>query len=193
MALAAYRAGDVAALGRLVERYRRPLLSFLYRFTSDPLVAEEWFQETWVRALQHVGGFRSNSLSGWLFRIAHNLAVDHFRRVSGEGQRALTDENPDGTNPQNSDFAEAAGPGPTPARETAQRELGQRIQAAVAQLPVEQRETFSLRMDGRLSFKEIAEIQRCSINTVLARMQYALAKLRVALAEDYSDWKELRS
>ena len=62
----------------------------------------------------------------------------------------------------------------------------------MAELPEAQRETFSLRMDGRLAFKEIADIQGCPLGTVLARMQYALAKLRAALAADYSDWKEMR-
>jgi RNA polymerase sigma factor (sigma-70 family) len=70
------------------------------------------------------------------------------------------------------------------------RELCLRIEAAAAQLPLEQREVFWLRMQADLSFKEIAKIQKCSINTALARMQYAVSKLRKELASEYRELRE---
>lgn len=182
----AYRAGDLAALERLVEKYRRPLYGFLSRFAPDAGTAEEWFQETWVRALRNPLAFTRPPLAPWLFRIARNLAVDSFRRRRRE--TALPAEDRDGGDADGIPDAAAV----SPDRVVASKELGARIGAAVAALPEAQRETFSLRMDARLPFREIAEIQGCSLGTALARMQYALAKLRTALAADYEDWKEVR-
>lgn len=181
----AYRKGDVEALERLVVKYRRPLYGFLRRFTAEPGQAEEWFQETWVRALRNPRAFTRPPLAPWLFRIAHNLAMDGFRRRRREG--ALPGGEPGEGEREVADTAAVA-----PDRAVAAKELGERIGVAVAALPEEQRATFSLRMDGRLSFKEIAGIQGCPLGTVLARMQYALGKLRTALAGDYEEWKEMR-
>jgi RNA polymerase sigma-70 factor (ECF subfamily) len=184
----AYRKGDTAALERLVGKYRRPLFAYLLRFTSDAGTAEEWFQETWARALRNPRAFRKPPLAPWLFRIAHNLAVDSFWRSRREAPlpEPLGEDGETGAGDVRDEAAVS------PDRVVASRELGERIGAAVAALPEAQRETFSLRMDARLPFKEIAEIQGCSLGTALARMQYALAKLRTALAADYEDWKEMR-
>lgn len=178
-----HRRGEREALERLVGRYRRPLFGYLLRFTADPGTAEEWFQETWARALSKPRAFVRPPLAPWLFRIAHNLVVDTFRR----GRREVPLEQAADGESGGADTGALS-----PDRVVASRELGERIAAAVAELPEAQRETFSLRMDGKLAFKEIAGIQGCSIGTALARMQYALAKLRTALASDYSDWKEVR-
>lgn len=178
-----HQRGEREALVRLVERYRRPLFGYLLRLAGDAGTAEEWFQETWARALARPRAFVRPPMAPWLFRIAHNLAMDSFRRSRRELPLAQT---PDG------EEAAADAGALAPDRLVASRELGERIAAAVAELPEAQRETFSMRMDGRLAFKEIAAIQGCPLGTVLARMQYALAKLRSALAADYSDWKEVR-
>lgn len=176
--LAAYRRGDAEALGLLVEKYKRPLFSFLYRFAASPGEADEWFQETWVRAIQHMNVFRQKNLLSWLFRIAHNLIIDQSRRKKPD---VSLDEPCAEPIPATT---------PSPADEAAGRDLGRHIAAAAAQLPVEQREVFWLRMDAGLPFKEIARIQRCSINTALARMQYALEKLRAALGPAHREWQE---
>ncbi len=183
--LAAYRKGDVEALGRLVEKYKLPLFGFLSRFAATPGEADEWFQETWVRAIQHMNVFRQKNLLSWLFRIAHNLIIDQSRRKKpdcsldaplAEAGTTLSDHIP----------ATAL----SPALEAAGRDLGRHIEAAAALLPVEQREVFWLRMTAGLPFKEIARIQRCSINTALARMQYALDKLRTTLGPAYRELQE---
>jgi RNA polymerase sigma-70 factor (ECF subfamily) len=187
----AYQKGDVEALGRLVEKYRRPLFGFLSRFTGDAGQAEEWFQETWVRALRHPRTFTKPPLAPWLFRIAHNLAKDTFRRQRRREVLHGARTGEDGTdNDGVGDIPDEAAVSPD--RVVATRELGARIGEAVAALPEQQRMTFALRMDARLPFREIAEIQGCSLGTALARMQYALAKLRTALAADYAEWKENR-
>ena len=179
--LAAYRRGDAEALGRLVEKYQRPLFGFLARFAARPGEADEWFQETWVRAIQHMNLFRQKNLLGWLFRIAHNLVIDQARRKKPDC--SLDDPLPGGE-PRASQIP---APALSPALEAAGRDLGRHIAAAAGRLPPEQREVFWLRMEAGLPFKEIARIQRCSINTALARMQYALQKLRTDLGPAYRE------
>ena len=184
--LAAYRKGDAEALGLLVEKYKRPLFGFLCRFAANPGEADEWFQETWVRAIQHMNVFRQNNLLGWLFRIAHNLIIDQSRRRQPD---CSLDAPLPGGESSLAELVPAAAL--SPAAEAAGRDLGRHIESAAALLPVEQREVFWLRMDAGLPFKEIARIQRCSINTALARMQYALEKLRTTLAPAYRELQEI--
>ncbi len=180
--LAAWRRGDAAALGRLVEKYQRPLFAFLARFATQPGEADDWFQETWVRAIRNMNYFRQKNLLGWLFRIAHNLVIDQARRKKPDC--SLDAPLPESGAPL-ADFIPA--PVLSPAAEAAGRDLGGLIAAAAARLPVEQREVFWLRLDAGLTFKEIARIQRTSINTALARMQYALQKLRTDLGPAYRE------
>jgi RNA polymerase sigma-70 factor (ECF subfamily) len=184
--LAAWRRGDTEALGALVEKYRRPLFGYLVRFANDPHQADEWFQETWVRAIQHMNLFRQRNFQGWLFRIAHNLVVDHLRRKKPEVSldAPATEEGAPWK-------ARLADPALSPALAAAGRDLGRQIEAAANRLPPEQREVFWLRMAADLPFKEIARVQRVSINTALARMQYALDKLRADLGPAYRELQEM--
>ncbi len=183
--LRAYRAGDIEALGGLVEKYKRPLFGFILRFSEGRGDADEIFQEVWVRAIKNMNSYRHKSLLSWLFRIAHNLMIDRVRR----NKHVLSLDTPvheDGSLLSEKLASTRIGPD----GEASGRELGVRIEAAAAQLPVEQREVFWLRMQADLSFKEIAKIQKCSVNTALARMQYAVSKLRKELAGEYQDLQE---
>jgi RNA polymerase sigma-70 factor (ECF subfamily) len=180
--LEAYRAGDAEALGKLVEKYKRPLFGFILRFSEGREDADEVFQEVWVRAIKNMNRYRQKNLLSWLFRIAHNLMIDRIRQrrpvVSFD-----TPVSEDGSTLSEHLAAQQLGPD----GEAGGRELGVRIEAAAAKLPPEQREVFWLRMQVDLSFKEIAKIQKCSINTALARMQYAVAKLRTELSGEYGE------
>lgn len=183
----AYLGGDANALAPLVEKYKRPLYSFILKMTEGREDSDEIFQETWFRALKNIHKFRHENFLNWLFRIAHNLVIDRARRnrknislqsaFGGEdGDRTLEDR--------------LAAPGISPAEEVGGASLGERIEQAVETLSPEQKEVFLLRMYGNASFKEIAKIQKCSINTCLARMQYALGKLRSMLKEEYEELRE---
>ena len=178
--LAEYRQGRVEALGCLVDHYRRPLYAFISRMTNGPAEADEVFQEVWLRAIRNFERFDDTKLLSWLFRIAHNLVIDRSRRnrpVVSLDAPVREDDSPL--------ITRMAAAGLTPAHQADGRELGTRIAAAVARLPEDQRAVFLLRMEGDVPFKEIAKMQKVSINTALARMQYALAKLREELREDY--------
>ena len=176
--LAEYRRGNVEALGHLVEHFRRPLFGFILRMTEGRGDAEEIFQETWLRAIRSLDSYREKRFLSWMFRIAHNLVIDRARRAKP------TVDPADGADPAEDRIP---APGAGPAAEAASRDLGARITRAVGRLPVEQKEVFLMRTEGDVPFKEIARIQGVPINTALARMQYALAKLRDVLKEDYKD------
>ncbi|MFA7256307.1 MAG: sigma-70 family RNA polymerase sigma factor [Kiritimatiellales bacterium] len=183
--LAEYRAGDAEALGRLVEKYKRPLFGFILRFSEGREDADEIFQEVWVRAIKNMNRYRQKNLLSWLFRIAHNLMIDRIRK-----RRPVVSFDTPVHDGGVSIGEQLTSPRLGPDNETGGHELGLRIEAAAAQLPIEQREVFWLRMHADLSFKEIAKIQKCSVNTALARMQYAVSKLRKDLAGEYRELQE---
>jgi len=179
--LARYRKGDLEALDRLVEKHRRPLFGYIVKMTEGRDDADDIFQEVWLRAIRNQDRFKSGNFCGWLMRIARNLVIDRVRKRKPIVNlvRDKDDEDP---------FeSRVADPGLSPSSISAAGELGIRIDVAVAELPAEQREVFVMRMQGDVSFKEIAEIQGVSINTALARMQYAVRKLRAVLQTDYEE------
>ena len=178
--LAEYRQGRVEALGRLVDHFRRPLYAFISRMMDGHADADEVFQETWLRAIKNLDRFNDEKLLSWLFRIAHNLVIDRSRRAKPAASLDAPVREDD--DPLGQRLATA---GLTPSAEAGGHDLGARIADAVARLPAEQREVFLLRMEGDVPFKDIAKLQKVSINTALARMQYALAKLREELRDDY--------
>jgi RNA polymerase sigma-70 factor (ECF subfamily) len=179
--LAEYRRGRVESLGLLVDHFRRPLYAFISRMMDGHVDADEVFQEVWLRAIKHLDHFNDEKLLSWLFRIAHNLVIDRSRRAKPSASLdAPVREGDDESLGQR-----MAAPGLAPDTQVAGRDVGRRIAAAVARLPPEQREVFLLRTEGDRSFKDIAKMQKVSINTALARMQYALSKLRTELQDDY--------
>jgi len=184
-AIQAYLAGDENALEPLVEKYKRPLYSFILKMTEGREDADEIFQETWFRVLKNIHKFQHTNFLNWMFRIAHNYVIDRVRRnkrqVSMQGgsyggeddERTLEDRLP--------------ASGIMPSEEVSGFQLGERIARAVETLSLEQKEVFLMRMYSDISFKEIAKIQHCSINTCLARMQYALGNLRSMLKDEYEN------
>jgi RNA polymerase sigma-70 factor, ECF subfamily len=187
--IAEYRKGKVESLAPLVEHFRRPLYGFIVRMTESVTDAEDVFQEVWLRAIRHMDSYHEKNFLSWLFRIAHNLVIDRVRRQKPVVHFPETPFTTSSTRWEDRipDTRNAA-----PDRQIAMRDVGPRIKAAVAKLPVEQREVFLMRMEGDLPFKEIARIQKVSINTALARMQYALNKLRQELKSDYADLSGIR-
>lgn len=186
--LAEYRRGDVEALGQLVEHYRRPLFGFILKMTEGKGDAEEVFQEVWFRAIRGLDGYHRGKFLSWLFKIAHNLIIDLARK---QKPAASLQERHDEDAPALEE--RIAAPGFGPAEQTDDRDLGRRVAEAISRLPDEQKEVFLMRSHGELPFKEIAKIQGTSINTALARMQYALAKLKTELEDEYENLKRTAS
>lgn len=178
--LSEYRYGNTEALGKLVEHFRRPLFAFINRMMEGHVDAEEIFQEVWLRAIRNLHSFREDRFLSWLFRIAHNLVIDRARK-----RRPVVDVQAGATDEESFVEDRMADRRVGPDGLAAAKDLGVKINSAILRLPVEQREVFLLRTEGDVPFKDIARMQGVSINTALARMQYALAKLRSDLAADY--------
>ena len=177
-----YRKGHHEALETIVELTRVPLYRFILGLVRDPHVAEDVFQDVWLRAIKGLHRYERDRLLAWLFRIARNRVIDLSRKRKpdaslqqpvGSGTEATTLEY----------FLSSSSPGGE--RNTSNRELAQRIFQAVDRLPPEQREVYLMRTEAEIPFKEIALAQGVPLNTALARMQYALKRLRSELSEDY--------
>lgn len=161
---------DGVALERLVEKYRAPLFSLIFRYTADVHEAEDCFQETWARVLPRLDAARSGKLLGYLFSTAHHLLVDAARRKrrspfvaeSGKDDGAIVRDTP-------ADAADRA-------------DFRRALADALTMLPEAQRQVFLLHTEGELSFAEIARREGCPLGTVLSRMHYAVTRLRSALA-----------
>ena len=170
----AYLAGDVRSFDTLYARYKRPLYAYLNRMTGNHALADDLFQQTWLRVIRKLEKYESKQkFFAWLTMIAHNLAIDHFRKEKTASERPLDDENIAVSEPVSHT---------EPWMKLHNRELEKALRKATETLTAEQKEVFLLRQQG-ISFKEIAEVQNCSINTVLGRMQYALKNLRKQLNE----------
>ena len=174
--IAAFVRGDERAFEQLYGRYIRQLYGFLNNLIVDnPAEVDEVFEETWLRVLEKLPRYRDEGrFSAWLFRIGRNIFIDRIRknRNAAAAMELDAEEAPQVAGPMSME----------PDQELELGEVGDVIAQAVERLPVEQREVFLLRQQD-LAFKEIAEIQGCSINTVLGRMQYAMKSLRRLILE----------
>lgn len=169
-----FLSGDERSFEVLYNRYKRQLYGFLNNLVGPGAECDEVFEETWLRVVDRLPKYRDDGRFGaWLFRIGRNLFYDRLRRTRQEREQiSLDTEEP----PQ---VSAPAGSGPSERLDL--DEVENLVMAAVSKLPEELKETFLLRQQG-VAFKEIAEIQSCSINTALSRMQYALRALRKALS-----------
>ena len=183
-----YQEGDARAFEVLVLRHRRPVFNFVLRYVRDPVAAEDVTQDTFLRVVRSAEHYvREAKFTTWLFTIARNLCVDASRRRKHRNMASLDaplDDEGHGTK-----LDRVPSGGPAVDRQVIGTELQARMQAAIFELPEEQREIFLLREVGDLQFNEIAEIIGVPENTVKSRMRYALEKLREALRE-YRDLAE---
>ncbi len=167
--------GNEAAMTVLVRRYEQPLFRFLFSRTRDAHLAEDIFQETFLRLHRSRGSFRAGSpLKPYLYQIALNLARDARARIRNRPPAASIEDPPTA---QEEPRAEA----PSPAETAAAREAGVRIRNAMEDLPDAERTVVDLRVFVGLSFPEIAEMTGAPIPTAKSRMLYALRRLRPAL------------
>ena len=177
-----FQRGEARAFETLMLRHRTAVYSFLLRLTGERTRAEDLAQETFLRLVKGAAAWEPRAaVRTWLFAIARNLAVDAARRQVFRATESLDATAGDGEGPRHAPPA-ATDPGPDEAAEAAQ--LRPKLEAALASLPLEQREVFLLREHAGLSFPEIAEATGVNENTVKSRVRYALLALRERLAAD---------
>ncbi|WP_369959096.1 RNA polymerase sigma factor [Pseudomonas benzenivorans] len=170
-----YRQGDAKAFALLYQRHRLGLFRFLCGLCGEPALAEEIFQDTWLSLVRSDSLQRERVLfKTWLYQIARNRLIDHWRK---HGKRqGLLESYDERLHEQPSEAVD-------PAQQLGLSRDRQRLQAALDDLPAEQREVFLLRAQGELELQEIAELTRTPAETVKSRLRYALQKLRRLLAD----------
>lgn len=171
-----YIKGNEAAFAKLLKRHKARVYTTIYLIVKDQYVAEDLMQDTFIKAINKLksGDYNEEGkFLPWIVRIAHNLAIDFFRK----GKRYPTIVMEDGTNVFNSlEFSEDSMESMKIKSETHNllREL-------IKTLPEPQKEVLLMRHYGEMSFQEIADATGVSINTALGRMRYALINLRKKL------------
>ncbi|MEY4275398.1 MAG: hypothetical protein RL638_2346 [Bacteroidota bacterium] len=174
--LSAYIQGDDKAFETLVKRSKSKVYTTIYLIVKDRYIAEDLMQEAYIKAIDVIKSGRYNEegkFLPWILRIAHNMAIDHFRK----DKRYPTIVLEDGSKVFNSfDFAEDS-----VEEQQMKADQVENIREMIKKLPDEQREVLVMRHYEDLSFQEIADQTGVSINTALGRMRYALINLRKML------------
>jgi len=166
----AYRNGDAGAFEILYTRHRGALFRFVLRGVADRGVAEELYQDVWMRVIEARGRYTAQArFTTWLYTIAHNRLVDHWRR-KGLSLVPLDDED-------------VPGGAPDPARTLQGRQALERFAAALEALPLAQREAFLLHEEAGLSVAEIAAATGTNEDAAKSRLRYAMTKLKAAVGD----------
>jgi RNA polymerase sigma factor (sigma-70 family) len=168
-----YKLGNEEAFEVLLQRYKSKVYSSIYLIVKDSYVAEDLMQDTFVKCVDTIRSGRYNEegkFAPWIMRIAHNLAIDAFRKQKRNPTIRMEDGQETFAQFQ---FAEKGID-----EHLSFLEKEKQIRAFIKQLPEAQREVLTLRIYGDLSFQEIADLTGVSINTSLGRMRYALINLR---------------
>lgn len=170
-----YREGDVRAFETLYQRHKGALYRYLQRMCRNPEAANDLFQEVWSKVIATRERYEVRAqFTTFLFRIAHNCAIDYLRRAEHRYESAI-DEG-----------AEEQFPGGTADRPDAQlseTQLRMHFRRALDALPQEQRDVFVLYEETGLSLEEIGNVTGVSMETAKSRLRYAVSKLRSALAQ----------
>ena len=168
-----YLSGDQSAISKLIERHSRRVRDYINMMVKDRDVAEDIFQETFIKAVRVIddGKFLS-----WVLRIAHNQVIDYFR--AQRQNKAVTEAEAGYDVLGSLRFAER-----NVEDAMVSEQIERDVRALVELLPAEQREVVMMRYFAGLSFKDIAEQTDVSINTALGRMRYALINLRRMIKE----------
>ena len=169
-----YLEGNNQAFDELLNRHKERLYSYIYFIVRSRDVADDIFQETFVKAIVTLQQGRYNSdgkFSAWLTRIAHNLVIDQFRQERNENLISNDESDIDLFN--NSAYSEG-----TIESQMVNTQVLKDVRRLVDCLPDNQREVIYMRFYQSLSFKDIAAITGVSINTALGRVRYAVMNLR---------------
>ena len=148
-------------------------------YIRDQALAEDLFQDTFMKVIQSVrtGKYQDNGkFLSWVMRIAHNLIIDHFRRIKQMNTVSNDDYESDLFNSKKLADANVED-------DIIRRQIQKDVRKMITMLPDDQREVVILRHYAGLSFKEIADITDVSINTALGRMRYALINMRKLMEE----------
>jgi len=172
-----YMNGDEKAFETLVFRHKNKLFRYILLKVKDQLLAEDIFQETFIKVIHTIkmGSYNEDGkFLPWVMRIAHNLMIDHFRKANKVRFISESSSKNDGFTIFNLLSQEDL----NVHEQMALDELKTQMVRLIEHLPESQREILKQRLFQDLSFKEIADLEDISINTALGRMRYALINIR---------------
>lgn len=175
----AYAQGNNDAFDQLLKKYSDKVFAYIIRTVKNEDVANDIFQDTFVKAILTIkqGRYTENGkFPAWITRIAHNLIIDYYRQTKAENLQNSSISEVDVLNRK--ELSEA-----TIEEDIISRQLMEDVRSLIKYLPDPQREVLTMRFYRNMSFKEIAEETRVSINTALGRMRYAVLNLRRIAAE----------
>ena len=167
-----YGDGDVQAFELLYRRHNDAIYRYLLRFCGHRDSADDIFQDVWGKIIKARKTYRPTAkFTTFLYRVAHNCFIDHVRRNKRHSTNTVLEPE------LHSDPGESL-------EDATERSLArERLEAALATLPDEQRDAFLLREEGGLSVDQIAAVTGCNRETAKSRLRYAVSKLRTAIDE----------
>jgi RNA polymerase sigma factor (sigma-70 family) len=171
--------GEESCFEELIHRHKNKVFAYIGLYIRDQALVEDIFQDTFLKVIQSVRSgkyFDNGKFVSWVMRIAHNLVIDHFRRVKQMNTMSNDDYDSDIFNSKK--FADA-----NIEDNIIRSQIRKDVRKLIDMLPDDQKEVVILRHYTGLSFKEIAEITDVSINTALGRMRYALINMRKTIEE----------
>jgi RNA polymerase sigma-70 factor (ECF subfamily) len=173
-----YLNGNSDAFSTLVVRYKSKLYTSIYLLVKDKYLAEDMFQDVFIRIIDKLKGgqyVEEGKFLPWIMRIAHNMCLDHFRKIS---RLPVIKTSNDTDIFDTLNFAEKS-----KEELMVTGESHDKVRKMLDILPEEQREIIIMRHYADLTFKEIATLKDISINTALGRMRYGLINLRKIMVE----------
>ncbi len=174
-----FLSGNQQAIEVLISRHKDKVYTYIFLLVKDPVIAEDIFQDTFVKIVNSLvsGRYKDDGkFVSWTIRIAHNLTIDHFRKIKKSNEIQGNSFESFVLNSKKYSVENVE-------EEIIREQIKNDIRNLVDELPAEQKEVILLRHYGGLSFKEIAEQTGVSINTSLGRMRYALINLRKMIGE----------
>jgi RNA polymerase sigma-70 factor (ECF subfamily) len=181
------QAGNTEAFDQLVSRYRTRVFGMIYNMVHNEQDAWDLAQDSFVKAWKSVGRFRGQSyFYTWIYRIIMNVTIDWLRKKQVKGAGVEFDDaiQLKEINPASRTLPKADA---LPHERMEQREIRQRIDAAIAQLTPEHRAVILMKEVEDMQYHEIAEALECSIGTVMSRLFYARKKLQNLLRDVYEN------
>ena len=174
-----YLDGSEESLERLIKRHQQRIFNFIFSKVLDRETAEDIFQDTFIKVVKTLKNGVYNEegkFLPWVMRIAHNLIIDHFRR---------SNRIPSLETKEDFDIFQMIGDGSLNVESLlVNDQIVADLQRLVQELPEDQKEVLQMRLYRDMSFKEIAEQTKVSINTALGRMRYAIINLRKLIEEN---------
>lgn len=171
-----YRDGDVEAFTALYHRNKTALYRYFLRQTHSSSFAEELSQDVWTNVIRSRQGYQVNAkFTTYLFQVAHNRLVDHYRKNANKPNPGMV------TTEEDCEIADGTINHPDTQAEAEQ--IKTRLLNIIGALPEEQREVFVLKEDAGLNLEQIASITAVNVETAKSRLRYAVKKIREGLKE----------